>query len=735
MTADAFGPYRLVSLLGAGGMGEVWRALDTRKDREIAVKVLGAWLGSDPDYGRRFRREAALAARLSAPNIIPIHDYGEIDGRFYIEMPLIAGRDLAAVLADEGPLPLARAAEIIGQIADALDVAHEAGMVHRDVKPSNVLISSRRGRDFIYLIDFGVAIAAGTTTITPAGGIVGSPKYMAPERFEDEGDHRGDVYALTCVFYEMLIGEPPFSAPPGAHSVGFYLNAHQRRPAPRPTQHRPEIPAAVDAVIARGMAKHPVDRYSSAGGLAAAVHDALIAAITQVVDSRSADIGPPPSPFALTADAANSSTTTSDTRSATINGALGATVAAPHDHPPATAPTVNPISADLSPSPHRNPTAPVPTDSRSSGVDPQSSLPEKSSPTVPTVDRDRSPAPFPAASRNHAPETPPPKNAATATRPSSPFPNPPRPQPDSRASPRRWWSLTLVGALLLVAMSLWLSGRTSSSPAITDRTLIGHTQPVYAVATAQLDGRPVVISGSADLTVRVWDLASGAPIGAAFTGHTQPVYAVATAQLDGRPVVISGSADNTVRVWDLASGAPIGAAFTGHTGPVYAVATVQLDGRPVAVSGSADQMVRVWDLATGAPVWAPLWGHFQPVYAVVTAQMDGHTVAISGSGGGRVLVWDLASGLQIQTPFTGHTGVVRALTTAQLDGRPVVVSGGYDSIVRAWDLASDDWIGSPLTVESVYAVAGVEVGGRLVVVSGGTGNTVRIWVLDARTRS
>ena len=148
--AEMVGPYRLIDRLGAGGMGEVWRVLDTRKGREVAVKMLGSWLGAEPGIAARFRREAALAARLNAPNIVPIHDYGEINGRLFMEMPLIHGKSLTALVREQGALEPVRAVGVIEQIAEALDTAHAAGMVHRDVKPSNVLIATRRGcGDFV----------------------------------------------------------------------------------------------------------------------------------------------------------------------------------------------------------------------------------------------------------------------------------------------------------------------------------------------------------------------------------------------------------------------------------------------------------------------------------------------------------------------------------------------------------------------------------------------------------
>ena len=179
MEGTPFGRYRLVELLGRGGMGEVWRAHDTAIDRVVALKVLPANFADDQVYQERFRREAHAAAGLNEPHVIPIHDFGEIDGRLYVTMRLIEGRDLGSILA-EGPLEPARAIRIIEQIGSALDAAHRIGLVHRDVKPSNILITED---DFAYLIDFGIARAAGETGLTSTGATVGTWAYMAPERF------------------------------------------------------------------------------------------------------------------------------------------------------------------------------------------------------------------------------------------------------------------------------------------------------------------------------------------------------------------------------------------------------------------------------------------------------------------------------------------------------------------------------------------------------------------------
>jgi len=263
-----FGRYRLVELLGRGGMGEVWRAYDTAIDRVVALKVLPATFADDKVFQERFRREAKAAAGLDEPHVVPIHDFGEIDGRLYVTMRLINGRDLEHVLKS-GPLPPARAVSIIEQIASALHAAHEIDLVHRDVKPSNILVAKD---DFAYLIDFGIARAAGETGLTSTGTTIGTWAYMAPERFHrGTADARADVYALACVLYQSLTAELPF---PG-DSLEQLAAGHMFQPPPRPSAIRDLIPAAIDEVIAAGMAKDPDERYPSTRELALAARATL----------------------------------------------------------------------------------------------------------------------------------------------------------------------------------------------------------------------------------------------------------------------------------------------------------------------------------------------------------------------------------------------------------------------------------------------------------------------------
>ena len=265
-----FGPYRLRRLIGAGGFGEVYEAEDTVKDRVVALKLLPEALSRDDVFRKRLQREAHAAGRLAEPHVVPIHDFGEIDGLLYVDMRLIDGVDLHCLLSD-GPLTPARAVAIVRQVAAALDAAHRAGVMHRDVKPENVLITRD---DFACLVDFGLATATSDERLTQMGTMVGTFSYMAPERFRNkEMTSSSDIYSLACVLHECLTGSRPYKA----DSLSSMITAHLTAPVPRPSQIRPGVPIGLDQVIARGMAKQPEDRFATAGDLALAANDALTA--------------------------------------------------------------------------------------------------------------------------------------------------------------------------------------------------------------------------------------------------------------------------------------------------------------------------------------------------------------------------------------------------------------------------------------------------------------------------
>jgi serine/threonine kinase PknH len=263
-----FGKYKITRLLGKGGGGAVYEAYDTGKGRTVALKILAEELSNDATFRTRFQRESQAAAILQEPHVIPIHDWGEIDGSLYIDMRLVQGQTLLDLIA-KGPLEPARAVTIIGQVGDALDAAHAEGLIHRDVKPQNIIVTPA---DFVYLVDFGIAEAKGDPRLTTAGTRIGTLNYMAPERFKGSVSTPAvDVYSLACVLYESLTGDAPFAGDNLEHMVA----AHIASPPPRPSVANPRVPAALDDVVARGMAKHPDDRYGTAGGLGRAAARAL----------------------------------------------------------------------------------------------------------------------------------------------------------------------------------------------------------------------------------------------------------------------------------------------------------------------------------------------------------------------------------------------------------------------------------------------------------------------------
>jgi serine/threonine kinase PknH len=293
-----FGPYRIEELLGRGGMGEVYRAHDVERGRDVALKVLPTHLASDTEYQERFKRECRAAARLNEPHIVPIHTFGEIDGRLFLDMRLVAGMDLASWLKAHGAMPPEAAVSVVSQIAAALDAAHAAGLVHRDVKPSNVLLAGVSGPQvdrevFAYLFDFGIARAqegmGDDPALTRAGTMPGSLAYVAPERFSGvEGDPRADVYALACVLHQALTGRPPYEG-----DLATLMRAHLSAPPPRPTTSRPELPAGLDQIVAQGMAKDPAARPATAGALAAAARAELGIRTNNEADPWRATVAPP----------------------------------------------------------------------------------------------------------------------------------------------------------------------------------------------------------------------------------------------------------------------------------------------------------------------------------------------------------------------------------------------------------------------------------------------------------
>ena len=264
--------YRLEERIGRGGMAVVFRAYDARLDRQVALKILAPGLAEDDAFRQRFIRESRAAAAVDDPHITPVFEAGEAGGVLFIAMRYVRGGDVRSLIDRLGPLPLERVAEIVSQVASALDAAHARGLVHRDVKPANMLLeaSSVPDRpDHVYLSDFGLSkTSLAVSGLTATGQFLGTLDYVAPEQIEGHQlDGRTDVYALACSAFEMLTGEPPFRRDQGM-SVMF---AHLSEPPPSARQRRPDLPADIDQVLTRALAKSPADRYPTCREFAAAL--------------------------------------------------------------------------------------------------------------------------------------------------------------------------------------------------------------------------------------------------------------------------------------------------------------------------------------------------------------------------------------------------------------------------------------------------------------------------------
>ena len=311
------GGYTIEALLGRGGMGAVYLASHRRLKRRVALKVLVAELAADERFRERFIRESELAASLDHPNVVPIYDADEQEGILFIAMRYVEGSDLGAQLREGGPLPLARAFEIVRQVAGALDAAHDAALVHRDVKPANILID-RSGH--VYLSDFGVAKRTTTAGLTRAGSFVGSVDYASPEQLEARpADARADVYSLGCVAYQCLAGEAPFAR----ESEVATIKAHLLDPPPSLAPLYPELAAPLDEAIRTALAKLPEERYQRAGDFASALDLAV----------RSTQHAPEPKPPSAKPSAGMGAPTTVDQPVAPAPDRVGRTVRAIARHP------------------------------------------------------------------------------------------------------------------------------------------------------------------------------------------------------------------------------------------------------------------------------------------------------------------------------------------------------------------------------------------------------------------
>jgi serine/threonine protein kinase len=276
--------YRLEETVASGGMGTVFRARDEVLDRTVAVKLLKETLLTDESAVERFRREARIAASLAHPGIAQVFDFGQEDARPFIVMEFLEGSDLHSTISTNGPMDPVEAANIAAKVADALDHAHAAGAIHRDVKPGNIF---RTGNGHIKLTDFGIARLTSQSTVTSTGSVIGTHHYISPEMVNGEAvTPSTDIYSLGCVLYEMLTGQPPFD---GETPLTIAMS-HVAKPAPDVTAANPAVPDAIASIVAKAMSKDPAERFASAGEMAEALRAAQGGIETSPVDRATAVI-------------------------------------------------------------------------------------------------------------------------------------------------------------------------------------------------------------------------------------------------------------------------------------------------------------------------------------------------------------------------------------------------------------------------------------------------------------
>jgi WD40 repeat protein len=640
--------YRLLKRLGSGGMGVVYQAEHRLMERPVALKVIHRRWTADPGAVARFRREVRAAARLMHPNIVVAYDAEKAGDTHFLVMEFVAGTNLAAFLAEQGPLPVAEACDYIRQGALGLQHAFERGMVHRDIKPQNLM---RTPEGLVKILDFGLANFINRPAdspppegLTEAGSVMGTPDYVAPEQARDPhaADIRADLYSLGCTLYHLLVGEVPFPARGPMQKVVAHLEQ-----TPRPLgELRPEVSPELARIVGRLMAKDPAERYATPAEAAQAL--APFAGGTGPVSS------------AQLAGSRRRKTHVVTTHAGGSEGPMG-TLALEFDPD---CPRDLVVAVDGTDVPWQE-----------AGVAQSVEMPLRAGKHMLTITRAGAEV-----------------RAETFTLPSagrqviSIFKVPERQaarESGGKLKPRTLMGHT--GRVLCVAFSpdnlLLASGSHDQVIKLWDVTraklcaaLQGHTGPVRAVAFSP-DGQ-LLASGGDDQAVRVWEVDTTQQR-FDLQKHTGPIRALAFSA-DGKTLA-SISYDQAIRLWDVAEGAERGT-LQGHRDRVLALACPSTG--PALVSGSYDQTVKCWNLDTGA-VEQTLTASGGPVFAVALSP-DGGVLATAGA---TLQVWDRESG-EVRRRLVGHRGAIHCLAFSP-DGQ-LLASGGADRTVRLWDPQSGE---------------------------------------------
>ena len=647
------GRYHLVEVLGEGGMGKAWRAWDERMAREVVLKQLKMPLGLAPEDRdkrvARMEREGRAAGKLKHPHIVTVYDqFHDDDGLPWLVMESVRGDSLERLLKKRGPLPETEVARIGARIADALAAAHEAGIVHRDVKPANVLLEGER----VVITDFGIAAVTGEGTLTSHGSLLGTPAYMSPEQINGlKVTASSDLWSLGATLYTALEGRPPFEA----ESYAALLLAVSRD-EPAPTTRADTLAPVLEQLMSRDPTRRP-----TAARAAVLLADPTAATTLQqpaptlsppTLSSPTLPVPPPePDPAPVPAPAPAPRRAGAFTRRGflVLLGVAGGGAAAV---------AVSRLTGggDTDPEPPAFPRwegTPVPYGGPLTGhtgyvwtlaFSPDSAF-------LATGGKDKTVRLWDvAAGTPHgAPLTGHGGHVSSVA-----F------SPDGKVLATGSWD---------ESVRLWdvATGTPLGAP------LTGHGDRVSSVAFSH-DGK-VLATGGWDKKVRLWDVAARRSLGEPLTGHTRWVQSVA---FGGGTVLATGGADGKLRLWDTATRAPLDDPLDGHDGGVWSV-DFHPDGVTLA-TGGADGKVRLWDTAARVPLGKPLDGHTNEVYSVAFSP-DGGTLA-SGSWDKTVRLWSAPSGTPVGSPLTGHTHWVEAVAFSP-DGR-LLASCGDDKTARLW---------------------------------------------------